>query len=228
MSWLITGSQKVGDPHWSNVSLLLHGDGANGSTTIIDSSPSPKTVTAVGDAQISTTQSKFGGASLLFDGAGDYLTVPNNSSYAFGTADFTVEAWVYFGNLQGFHTVVSTRDQNNTSTGWTVGVNSSEQLYFYTNSTNILGSALDQNTWHHIVAARAGSNLQMFVNGMQVGSTFADTKNYTNETLVIGSIVGGSGQWFNGYIDDLRITKGIARYTANFTPPTAPFPDPVP
>jgi hypothetical protein len=63
------------DPYFSNVSLLLHGDGANGSTTIVDSSPSPKTVTAVGNAQISTAQSKFGGSSLAFDGSGDYLTV---------------------------------------------------------------------------------------------------------------------------------------------------------
>ena len=80
MSWIITGTEKYEtDPYRSQVSLLLHGDGANGSTTIVDSSPSPKTVTAVGNAQISTTQSKFGGSSLAFDGAGDYLEAPHSN-----------------------------------------------------------------------------------------------------------------------------------------------------
>jgi len=224
--WIIAKDEKNPvDPYFSNVSLLLHGDGTNGSTTIVDSSPSPKTVTAVGNAQISTAQSKFGGASLAFDGNGDYLTVPDNADYAFGAADFTLEAWVYFGNLTDYSTIASTRDANNSLTGWTLGVDVSEQPYFYTNGFDIIGNALAQNTWHHIAMARAGSSLRMYVNGMQVGSTFPDTKNYTNQTLAIGSVVGGPQQLFNGYIDDLRITKGVARYTSNFTPPTAPFPD---
>jgi hypothetical protein len=97
MSWIITGSEKYEtDPYRSQVSLLLHGDGTNGSTTIVDSSPSPKTVTAVGDAQISTAQSKFGGASIAFDGNGDYLDASSSNQYAIGTEDFTVEGWVYF------------------------------------------------------------------------------------------------------------------------------------
>ena len=100
MSWVITGSEKtpVDKQGIQNVSLLLHGNGTNGSTTITDSSPTPKTVTAVGNAQISTAQSKFGGASIAFDGTGDYATVPSASAFDFGTADFTVEAWVYRNN----------------------------------------------------------------------------------------------------------------------------------
>jgi hypothetical protein len=225
MSWLITGSEKNPvDLFRSNVSLLLHGDGTNGSTTIIDSSPTPKTVTAVGNAQISTVQSKFGGAGIAFDGTGDYLTVPSNLGFAFGAQDFTVEAWVYFGNLTSFNSIASTRDSNNTITGWTIGLNSSEALYFYTNTFNIQGSALSQNTWHHIAAARSGTSLKMFANGTQAGSTATDSRDYTNQTFAVGATIDGN-QVFNGYIDDLRITKGIARYTANFTPPTAPFPD---
>jgi hypothetical protein len=96
MSWLITPQQPVPvDPVFNNVSLLLHGNGTNGSTTITDNSPSPKTVTAVGNAQISTAQSKFGGASIAFDGSGDYLTVLNSSQFNFGVDDFTIEAWFY-------------------------------------------------------------------------------------------------------------------------------------
>ena len=85
------------DPFFANVSLLLHGDGTNGSTTIVDSSPSPKTVTAVGDAKISTAQSKFGGASIGFDGSGDSLAAPASISH-FGTGDFTIELWIYRNN----------------------------------------------------------------------------------------------------------------------------------
>jgi hypothetical protein len=225
MSWVITGREAgPADPFIGSVSLLLHGDGTNGSTTIVDSSPTPKTVTAVGDAQISTAQSKFGGASIAFDGTGDYLTVPSNLGFAFGTQDFTVEAWVYFGNLTSFSSIASSRDGANTLTGWTIGLNSSEAPYFYTSGFNIQGSALSQNTWHHIAVTRSGTSLKMFANGTQAGSTATDSRDYTNQTFAVGATIDGN-QVFNGYIDDLRITKGIARYTANFTPPTAPFPD---
>lgn len=223
----LAGSFAPTDPYFSNVSLLLHGDGTNGSTTITDSSPTPKTVTPVGNAQISTAiADPFGNNTgvIAFDGSGDYLTALSNADYAFGAADFTIEAWVYFGNLTFFSTIASTRDATNSVTGWTLGVNVSEQPYFYTNGLDIVGNALAQNTWHHVAMARTGSSLQMYVNGVQVGSTFTDTKDYTNQTLAIGSTVGGA-QSFNGYIDELRITKGVARYTSNFTRPTAPFPD---
>ena len=83
------------DPNIASVSLLLSGNGINGSTSIIDSSPSPKTVTAFGNAQISTAQSKFGGASIAFDGVSDYLTVASSAGLTFGTGDFTIELWLY-------------------------------------------------------------------------------------------------------------------------------------
>ena len=89
LKWL--SSYAPVDEEFDKVSLLLHGDGTNGSTTIIDSSSSPKAVTAVGDAQISTAQSKFGGASIAFDGAGDWLTTPASNNFAFGIGDFTIE-----------------------------------------------------------------------------------------------------------------------------------------
>ena len=85
------------DPYYDNVSLLLHGDGTNGSTTIVDNSPSPKTMTALGNAQISTTESLFGGSSLYFDGSGNdaIQTLPGND-FVYGTGPFTLEAWIYY------------------------------------------------------------------------------------------------------------------------------------
>ena len=100
MSWLITGSEKnPTDPFRSQVSLLLHGDGTNGSTTITDSGPSPKTVTAVGNAQVDTAQSKFGGASALFDGTGDYLELAPVGIGLARTDNFTCEAWIRLAAL---------------------------------------------------------------------------------------------------------------------------------
>jgi len=91
----------MSDTYYSNVSLLLHCDGSNGSTTFTDNSPSPKTVTANGNASVSTAQSKFGGASAVFDGTGDYLSLDGSSGFAFGTGDFTIEFWLSPSVLNG-------------------------------------------------------------------------------------------------------------------------------
>jgi hypothetical protein len=97
-----------GDRNFSNVSLLLHGDGTNGSTTIIDSSPSPKTVTAVGNAQISTAQSKFGGASLLFDGSGDGAIISTGlNDFTMTSNTYTLEAWARPAATSGFRPILS-------------------------------------------------------------------------------------------------------------------------
>jgi hypothetical protein len=233
----------VTDPNFANVSLLLHGDGANGSTTIIDSSPWPKTVTAVGNAQISTAQSKFGGSSIAFDGTGDFLTVPDATTNNL-PSDFTIEAWVYFSaysasfaGLFGALLVGNYRAGGSGNQGWQLRVNGTASSYttinVYTGTTDLSFPAgtLALNTWHHIAASRSGSSLRAFANGTQAGSTSTNSDNLTHNlaftrNLRVGELDDATYKFgLNGYIDDLRITKGIARYTANFTPPTAPFPD---
>ena len=227
MSWIITGTEKTPvDPYFSNVSLLLHGNGTNGSTTIIDSSPSPKTVTAVGNAQISTAQSKFGGASITFDGSGDYLTLLNSTGFDFETADFTVELFFRStsnatdkfilsssaagGFFFGFRTGGSTN-------GYGIGRNG----IAWDVESGVLPSL---NTWEHVAYTRSGSTLRIFVEGTQVvTATNSLTYGLNGGGVRVGLL--DSGRTLAGQIDDLRITKGVARYTANFTPPTAPFPD---
>jgi hypothetical protein len=235
MSWLITGAEKNPvDLYRSQVSLLLHGDGANGSTTITDNSPTPKIVTAVGNAQISTAQSKFGGASIAFDGTEDYLTIPANSAFAFGTSDFTIEAFVYINQTtlttgSSDAVIAELRSTGGTATGFVfnLGVFSDGfSLNFYTDGgRNAATAKANYGEWHHIAAVRSGSTVTLFSGGTNVKSitktnNFSDTPNLR---------IGASGLYGNssisGYIDDLRITKGVARYTSNFTPPTAPFPD---
>jgi hypothetical protein len=225
-------NQTPTDPNFANVSLLLHGDGTNGSTTIIDSSQSPKTMTAVGNAQITTAQSKFGGASILFDGSGDRITTPSNSDFAFGTGDFTVEAWVQEGARVQYASLLEIGNHLTTGiiflTNGGGNQNGRIGVYAAQNGGQFVGfqSSGSLNTWNHIAYVRASGQLTCFVNGTG-GAAASLTFNFTDtSTVTVGSRAGGSISYdFSGNIDDLRITKGVARYTANFTPPTAPFPD---
>ena len=228
MSWTITPQTKVPvDPQYGSVSLLLHGNGTNGSTTITDNSPSPKTVTAVGNAQISTAQSKFGGASIAFDGTGDYLTVPTSSAFEYGLGDFTVEMWLFRVGSGQQHLYEGR--QNSTTNRFLFYLSPINRLTYYANGANVIESAAvpTANAWSHVAVTRASGTTKIFLDGTQAGSSYSDTISYAAPTSVLyfGCNDAGSGSFLNGYIDDLRITKGIARYTANFTPPAAPFPD---
>jgi hypothetical protein len=238
MSWLITPGQPVPiDLNRSNVSLLLHGDGTNGSTTIVDSSPSPKSVTANGGAQISTAESKFGGASIAFDGNNDWLSI-SNAALALGSGDFTVECFVrWAGDTNAGDTAASnlidfrTAEPSNQFYMFirpSTGIEPQAFQYYVNGAARITSTTLATlNTWRHIAIAKSSATTTMYVDGVSQG-TWADSTNYTSTTATIGgrfAAVLGDQRSLNGYIDDLRITKGVARYTANFTPPTAPFPD---
>lgn len=236
MSWLVTGTQKVPvDPYRSQVSLLLHGDGANGSTTITDSSPTPKTVTAVGDAKISTAQSKFGGSSIAFDGNGDRLTIPENNDFNFGTGSLTVEFWAHkSANGVNGYDAVFTNLRDTLSPGFFIELSTARGFAAYVRSglSDLLCTAsttVNDSAWHHWAVCRSGSIWYLFKDGVQLTKTLDQIGSATIVTSSAGHLIGSERDTtyfdFNGYIDDLRITKGVARYTANFTPPTAPFPD---
>jgi len=221
------GYLAEGDPYFSNVSLLLHGNGTNGSTTIIDSSPTPKTVTAVGNAQISTAQSKFGGASIAFDGNGDYLTVPYSEQFNYGISDFTIEAHIYATSLSSFPNIYSQR--NGTGNGITFRITNGGNLqFFYGDGAGAAAGAtsITLNTWNHVAITKSNNFVYLWLNGAQE-ATASNSVNLTNSTaqVNIGRYPVIGQEYFFGYIDDLRITKGVARYTANFTPPDAQFPD---
>lgn len=227
------------DPYWDNVSLLLHMDGSNGSTTFTDSSLSAKTATVTGGAQISTAQSKFGGASGVFDKVDDRLSY-SSSDFAFGTGDFTVEAWIYSRDVSG----ATTRGWFQTSTvsgglqpsygngltifqGYTPAPSTLDGgIVVAIDGENYFGSTtavLFVNQWQHVAVTRSASTCRVFVDGVVVGSR-SNSSNLTGSNLCVGGYY-DTTYLYDGYIDELRITKGVARYTANFTPPTAPFPD---
>ena len=211
----------------TNTSLLLNFTNAG----ILDNAEMNNLET-VGNAQISTAQSKFGGASMLFDGSGDRLYGPSNQNFNFGTGDFTIEFWVN-PISQGGHgssnndCLIDFRPGSNGVYGTLYIFSNGTGVYWYVNSANrITGGAISNSVWTHIALCRASGSTRLFLNGTQSGSTYTDSNNYLVSPIMIGEFNDGTGGGnFNGYIDDLRITKGYARYTANFTPPTAPFPD---
>jgi hypothetical protein len=228
MSWLITGTEKNPvDLFRSNVSLLLHGDGSNGSTTIVDSSPSPKTVTAFGNAQISTAQSKFGGASIAFDGSGDYLQVNPAPVIALGTENFTVECFLYLNSIPSVNNnyIIDQRTSSNTA-GFFLILDATRLRWAF-DGANVTQPTVtwQTQTWTHVALVRNSGVVTAYINGSQI---FTGSNTYAMQSPPSPTTVGARytlNESLDGYIDDLRITKGIARYTTNFTPPTAPFPD---
>lgn len=179
-----------------------------------------KTVYPQGDAKLSTAQKKFGTASLALDGSGDYVTLPSQPDFNFGTGDFTLECWIY-RNVSGVQHQVFDFRTTNTQAAPLVYINSSNTLLYYVSgATRITGTTVAANTWNHIALSRQGTSTKLFLNGVQVGSTWTDTTNYIQSPLTIGSRWDGALGNLNGYIDDVRITKGVAKYTANFTTPT--------
>lgn len=212
-----------GDPNFNSVSLLLHMDGSNGSTTFTDTSSISHTVTVGENAQVTTTSPKFGTGALLCDGSGDYLSVPSHTSLTFGTGDFTIEAWLRFGTLSTAGYIFSQR----LTSGFSLQVLADGRLNAITPSVNSLTEntvLMVANTWYHVALTRSGTTIKIWVDGVERNTT-TNSENGLSGTSYVGAGTVGSGSVLNGRIDDLRITKGVCRYTATFTPPTAAFPD---
>jgi hypothetical protein len=212
----------------SYTKLLLHCDGADGSTTFIDSATG-KTVTAVGNAQIDTAQSKFGGASALFDGAGDYLSVPNHADFDFGSGNFTIDFWVRLNAAGGSYVMKR-------ASGATYGpfqiMADSTKLYFTSSATGAdwgvlvswtFGGDFTTGVWYHIAGVRYGNLWSLYVNGVSKASATVSQTVVSNTVAVsIGANADASAP-LNGWMDEVRISKGIARWTANFTPPNRAY-----
>lgn len=200
----------------ANTTLLL-----NGTCAAIADATTKNDVETVGDAKISTAVSKFGGSSMYFDGSGDYLTAPTNPNYAFGTGDFTIEAWIYRTDTGVQRVIIDTRGGSNVGALFYITTNNKLNLFdsssVWISSTN----TIPVNQWVHVVAARSNAVTKLFINGNQEASA-ADSRIYVNAAggLLIGRQFGSTTNDFIGYLQDVRITKGVARYTTSFTPPT--------
>jgi len=229
-----TFAAASGDPNFSSVSLLLHLDGTNGSTdfTNADSSSSPKTITDEGSAQISTAEAKFGQSLLLNDANtyANYLSTPDNAGFQFGTGDFTVEAWIYLiSKPRSTASILCSGSSDYGLNGGYFVVDSSNKIQFGIPGSVVSGGAISTGQWYHVAGTRSGTTIRAFIDGAVVatGTGDSNTYNFSKDGLLVGrnGWDGLGSQGFYGYIDDVRITKGVARYTATFTAPTAPFPD---
>jgi hypothetical protein len=221
----------------SYTKLLLHGDGTDGSSTILDASTNTrKTVTVNGNAQIDTDQKKFGSGSILFDGAGDYLSFDDSDDWNYGNGDFTIEFFVWFNSLTAEYAYIGLYHQ------YQYAVSRISFIYYPVDNKLLFQSSTgspqtyqanysvnwtpELNKWYHVAAVRYGTNFYIFIDGVSqtlTTSTAISTNSLpdVDSTLSIGRYndSGGSGS-FNGRLDEYRISKGIARYTSNFTPPT--------
>lgn len=179
----------------------------------------------VGNAQISTSVVKYGTGSMAFDGSGDYLIGPNSALYAFGTGDLTIEAWIYPTSTSSYRTIFTTR-AGTPANAIFFGLDNGTLYPVLFTSVAVLTSSIPVtlNAWSHVALVRSSGTSKIYVNGVSGGSA-ADTNNYSQTACVVGYEYSASSYPWYGYIDDLRITKGVARYTANFTPPIARMPN---
>jgi len=222
-----TASSTVADPYYNYTSLLLHMDGTNGSTNFVDSGPSALTVTAAANAQISTTQSKFGAASGYFDGTGDSLTIPANAALALGAGDYTIEGWFY--SLTSGTSLRGMIDFRTAATG-TNGLMLRENdggFLVYINNATLLSTTTGRiaNQWQHVALVRKGTTVTLYVDGVSLTTATSSTTLTDNILRISGFVDTQSSVYtYNGYMDEIRVTK-YARYTSAFTPPAAALPE---
>ena len=214
------------DEYKSNVVLLLPLCGANGGTTFTDFSPTPKTVNRAGNTITKTDSYKFYGSSGFFDGSGDYLSLADSDDFHFGSGDFTLEAWIRPQSsstvLQG---IIAQRYQSSSNHSFSFWTQNSGTLAFEANNNSFTcysnAGVVPLDAWSHVAACRSGNTLRLFVNGLVVKEqAITATLNNYSQVIQVGrassSLTNGD---YKGHISDLRVTKGVARYTGTFTPP---------
>jgi hypothetical protein len=214
------------DPYFDNVVLLLKGE------STADSSKSNFTMTASsGDASVSTAQKKFGSSSLNFINRGRYTvnSSQSNTAFNFGTGAYTIDFWINITAKSDGNVVVGMGNWTKTNGNrWFINYNqdNSWKILREGNASSFPGSpatTLNTNTWYHIAYSRSGSTLRVFKDGALIW-TVPGSDNvayaYTNYPLTVGNDYNGTTFNNSHYIDHMRITKGVARYTAAFTPPT--------
>lgn len=209
--------------------FMLHGDGADASTTFTDSSPFARAFTAGGNARLSTAQKKFGTASMYFDGTASTLASSSFNSSLIG--DFTLAGWVYFVNTwtsnEAMITITTSGVYGNIELLRRSG---SGEMALWAGGQYLVdyGAAVSAGSWNHVAVVRQGAVFRLFLNGVQQGS-YTDSNGViqiNTTSIVVGSYSSGSGnERLNGYVDDLFLRRDVAMWTSDFTPPTGPMTD---
>ena len=224
------------DPYLANVAGLFHFDGTNGATTFVDSGPNALEMVRVGTSTISTAQSQFGGSSYLSATASCAKVTTIEPDFLFGSGDFTVEAYVYVTGGSGERVVCGVWETGG-NLSWIMTVNSSQQLAFYYSTDGVTGVftnfttgyTVPTNTWTHVAASRIGSTLVLSIGGVvrYTNASFSGTfANILTRPFTIGGQPDSGTAAFTGYIDEVRITKGVGRYNGDFALQTTAYQDP--
>lgn len=217
--------QAAVDPSYGAVTFLSQWAGADAATTAVESR-NGIVLTFNGNAQIDTAQFPVGmSSSLLLDGTGDFISAPANAAYALGSGDFTIEGWWYWNAISGTKKNLVSSYGTSSNHGWAiVASNSAVRIVIPDDSPIDSSTTITTGQWYHVALSKYGSLANVFQDGVSIG-TFVDTKNWNgnNYTLQIGRTQTITDD-FNGWVGPIRITKGIARYTANFTRPSLPYP----
>jgi len=214
----------------ANVVLVCKFNSTDGATSY--TTETGQTVTFVGASEISTNYMKFGGSSLLLSSAGDYVTVPDSVDWYFGTSDFTIDMWVRFSNISSDQAFAGQYKDNDNF--WYVykPTNNKLSIYFINGGVEIANYimtdtwSLSANTCYHLAFVRNGTTAKIFIDGISqtltenVAFGTGDVGNIAAD-LAFGALAGGNQ--FIGYMDEIRIIKGLAQWTSDFTPPTIEY-----
>jgi hypothetical protein len=205
----------------SSSGAALHIKGTEAS--IIDKSQGAN-LKLVGNTTGSTAQAKFASSkSMYFDAVGDYISIPVDEAYGFGTGDWTIETWLYCTKTGGFNAIFDTRVGTGTQTGnFGIGMYNTGRVQLFSGGIFYYPTdTLSFNTWQHFAVVKNSGTTTMYFNGTAASSTYSDSRDYGSSQPVQIGKDDTTSNYFGGYMQDFRISKGLARYTSNFTPPTA-------
>lgn len=218
--------------------LLIHSDHADGSTDITDATEN-HTVTVHGATHHEVDQQQFGASSIYFSGTNDFLSIPDHADFEFADGDFTVEMWVRLTTTGVYQYLFNKYASVGDNRGWTWYITNTNKLFFYAtddgyggggHEINVLGTtSLTNGVWYHLAAVRNGTSFKIYLNGTEEASVTSALSIFDSATALYLNDSDGTGTDAQAmYIDEVRVSKGIARWTANFTPPDNPYASPLP
>jgi len=214
----------VGEPHIKPGTLYPAWSGLledNTGHTFTDSSPSAHALTPTGQVHHSGVQEKVGSTSLKFDGSTAYLEAPASADWNFGSGDATIECWFYPTSSSGVQRILSSQSAGLWILWWNRNGNRKVSINGNVVTESHSSNAFSLNTWHHAAITKIGTAIKLYVNGVQeIAVTASGNFTDTSATMIAGAYSGDGSEKFNGYIDEIRICKGLAVYTGAFTPQT--------
>ena len=204
----------------TNTSLLLNGTNAG----VLDNAMMGDYET-VGTTRLVTTIKKFGTSSVIFNGTTDYFVTKSNQAYAFNAGNFTVEMWLYPTSFTSYKSLYGNSTSAANATGFHTGLNASGNVFIYSASAFRLttSNAMTLNAWNYVAIVRSGSTITVYINGTSGGTWTLTTQTFTDGQCFFGVAPGFGSEFYTGYLDDFRITKGFARTVTSL--PTAAFPN---